>query len=791
LTIAFDPTELLGSRIWGDGSTDTIVWTWNRATGTDPSITFTSGGVQFNCEIGIGTDPGAELHVVSNDAVNTEIRADNTGGGDTAWGFYNNGDLLWYLGVDNSDANSFKLAPGALGTDDAFAIDSNGNWTIAGTINLVDISGAAGGLTIDDAANSHSIGLKGDIEIQAEVDGFTMWGGTTSRTLTLTGGDWTIDQDVSNGASPTFGTVTATRLALTGMNSHIVTPNDTLGTEYNWLKSGDRDGDMGALSATNRRTLVLTPGVYTLSSAFTLDTDFVDISSLAGNPKGAWITRPTGGSAVVQSANDVSLTNFTIETTGTSDGQTGGDIGLEITASDNTYSYYSNMHFIGTAVGTRTGLPVFGTEDIGGTWTNCHSSGWAWRVAANKELKANMYDCVSWYDEIGEYVSNAGYGRQSFGGDTSGADISGRFYRCITGDGSFGGCTTWGANCSGLFVDCQSGKTSFSLARHFTGTALRCIVGFGSFGSGSTYGGVNAKFAGTAVDCIVSGMGSGGINTWTTETAGSFGMGGGSSEGITAGAKIINCRYGLFSDYARGNSRAATNTVASSGVQATLTTNMNSNEPNSNIVLTAVDEGEDGNGIAFKISLIPIPMWTVTVSARVISVIKQTGLAKTAAELKTLLDAESDVTDIVSIAQAGDGTDNIDDTYTQANLSGGADRPIIRGNHPILPQPCDSATTVYYFDNGHTYTNEGAGGAVTMTLPPAILGFEYSFVLAVAQEFRLDPDGTETVALANGTQQAAGKYITANAVGERCTLRCVVAGQWEHYNSLGTWTAEP
>lgn len=44
-TIAFDPTELLGSQTWGDGSTDTIVWTFNRATGTDPTITFNSGSI--------------------------------------------------------------------------------------------------------------------------------------------------------------------------------------------------------------------------------------------------------------------------------------------------------------------------------------------------------------------------------------------------------------------------------------------------------------------------------------------------------------------------------------------------------------------------------------------------------------------------------------------------------------------------------------------------------------------------------------------------------------------------
>lgn len=45
MTIAFDPTELLGNQTWGDASTDTIVWTWNRASGTDPTITFNSGSI--------------------------------------------------------------------------------------------------------------------------------------------------------------------------------------------------------------------------------------------------------------------------------------------------------------------------------------------------------------------------------------------------------------------------------------------------------------------------------------------------------------------------------------------------------------------------------------------------------------------------------------------------------------------------------------------------------------------------------------------------------------------------
>lgn len=67
-TIAFDPTELLGSRTWGDGSTDTIVWTFDRATGTDPTITFNNGSIAFqaitegaNAVYSAAEIPGGEL----------------------------------------------------------------------------------------------------------------------------------------------------------------------------------------------------------------------------------------------------------------------------------------------------------------------------------------------------------------------------------------------------------------------------------------------------------------------------------------------------------------------------------------------------------------------------------------------------------------------------------------------------------------------------------------------------------------------------------------------------------
>lgn len=93
-------------------------------------------------------------------------------------------------------------------------------------------------------------------------------------------------------------------------------------------------------------------------------------------------------------------------------------------------------------------------------------------------------------------------------------------------------------------------------------------------------------------------------------------------------------------------------------------------------------------------------------------------------------------------------------------------------------------------DNGKTFTNQGAAGAITFALPAATVGQWYRFVVKAAQELRIDPNGTETVSLPSGVQQAAGKYISADAVGERITVECVKAGEWDTTEGVGTWSAE-
>lgn len=102
------------------------------------------------------------------------------------------------------------------------------------------------------------------------------------------------------------------------------------------------------------------------------------------------------------------------------------------------------------------------------------------------------------------------------------------------------------------------------------------------------------------------------------------------------------------------------------------------------------------------------------------------------------------------------------------------------------------ALTVTAAMSGQTITNEGAVAAGAKALPAAVVGLNYRFRVMANQELRIDPNGSETIALpSTGAQSATGKYITADAIGEFVEIECVKTGQWEVGSFRGTWTAEP
>lgn len=92
---------------------------------------------------------------------------------------------------------------------------------------------------------------------------------------------------------------------------------------------------------------------------------------------------------------------------------------------------------------------------------------------------------------------------------------------------------------------------------------------------------------------------------------------------------------------------------------------------------------------------------------------------------------------------------------------------------------------------GAFVNNAPSTSAAMFNLPAALVGMEFLFCVLAAFAMRINPDGTETIGLpSSGVQQAAGKYIEADAPGEYVHIACVKAGQWETLAYRGTWTAE-
>lgn len=135
---------------------------------------------------------------------------------------------------------------------------------------------------------------------------------------------------------------------------------------------------------------------------------------------------------------------------------------------------------------------------------------------------------------------------------------------------------------------------------------------------------------------------------------------------------------------------------------------------------------------------------------------------------------------VVAIAtQAGVADELIDAVLVPSQVS-----------DPFVLVDADGATLTAA-QSGGIISNLGAVGAAAFDLPAALPGMNFTAIVEAAQELRLNPSGTETIALpSTGVQGAAGKYLTANAVGEAVKLVCLTAGTWSCAFFIGTWTAE-
>jgi hypothetical protein len=83
-------------------------------------------------------------------------------------------------------------------------------------------------------------------------------------------------------------------------------------------------------------------------------------------------------------------------------------------------------------------------------------------------------------------------------------------------------------------------------------------------------------------------------------------------------------------------------------------------------------------------------------------------------------------------------------------------------------------------DSGTAFTNLGATGAITGTLPLAAPGLEYRFFVAAAQTLTVAPRSVDAI-----RGKAAGASYAANTVGFYMKLSCIVLLHWEIEFNIG------
>ncbi len=532
-------------------------------------------------------------------------------------------------------------------------------------------------------------------------------------------------------------------------NAVTVNPSDDIAAKYDWLKSSARDGTMGAASHTNRRVLILSPGLYDLASTLTLDASYIDITSLTPlNPEATVLFSSTAAVTVVEQTTwDIRLSGFTIKAS------TGGSMnpnvgsGLDINIPQITGATTSNMsgdYWLVRKEGTDWAVNLELDEEVYLTGTNI-TSGWYpidWNFTNTIRGIWEDQSGLAMYAPTGIGVANGDatvdvgikhnlYNWMRFPSADSGSagtvcgispihgvwkdcdagrfawrvmddgHVRGEFWRCIAGDSSFGGDGDDGGSgglpvLSGKFYYCIAGDGSFSGCAAFAGSCdsdsyfYECEAGDQSFA-------MKNEFAGTAIRCKAgidsfAGTLSGGLNHADNKFTG-FAQGCSSEGGRSFGAgngdlstgTLIDCRYGTDANWKAGT-------------------------------LSVDTTGEDWAGVA-------------------------------------------------------------------------------KNSHPLIPTTYTGNKNLRGIESGHVYNNTGAGGAITLTLPPALVGMKFTILridIAAGSDVTVDPDAADDITLIDGTTVLTNGFYrtnTSDAFG-KMTVECFEDTHWVITEEVGTWASE-
>lgn len=379
----------------------------------------------------------------------------------------------------------------------------SGYWNTTYKLYVIDISGnAATNNIVINAGAGQVIDNASSITI-SENSGYVM--------IQISGNSQYITTNSSSGGGPSTPFEGTNWSFVYGNSTH--SANGTqLSAAYAAAKLKTPNGS--PLSATNRFTIYVGAGYYTLSSDLTLDTAFIDIVSLSGNRDVVL----NGVGTINITSNNVRCVGIDTDTKAFTVATNLANVRLE-NCKGGDDSFASGVICSGTYINCEGGVDSFGGGAAGtasGTFTNC----------------------------LG--------GSNSYGG--LGGTASGTFTECEGGQYSFGG---GGGTASGTFINCVSYNYSFGGggAGIASGTFIGCRGLVESFG-----GGASGLASGTFTDCIgTTGAFGGNVGTASgtfTNCQGGDDSFGGRNGGVASG--IFNHCTG--SDGAFGNSTSGVST---------------------------------------------------------------------------------------------------------------------------------------------------------------------------------------------------------------------------------------
>ena len=237
-------------------------------------------------------------------------------------------------------------------------------------------------------------------------------------------------------------------------------------------------------SATNRISVLVSPGEYTFTSTFTLDTQYIDVVSLTGECD----VLVTGSSTISITANDVYVRGIDVDVKNFTIADSLPLLKIK-TCKGGNYSFGGQLN---PAPGSQPLNPIL----VNGTFIDCEGGDFSF--AGNGMAYGIFTNCIGGNSSFGYYCdstfTNCVGGDFSFGGDMG--YIDGTMENCTAGDNSFA--PVGDINTTAILDNCVGGVNSFASgpSSTITGKLIKCRLTSGNFAT------VNVQSPGDLILCI-------------------------------------------------------------------------------------------------------------------------------------------------------------------------------------------------------------------------------------------------------------------------------------------------